>query len=137
MWNSYRKRLEYFESYRDNGPTWFVECNGKRLAVLSECAFVDMFWHKYRIEPLSEDEEEREALLSVDFWDPDKAIAQRYVYVNCDTGIPASNVLLGGRNSFAAPFVQVRGLWGTMKYTLRPWDRIVLWVRRILKCSQN
>ena len=130
LWDAYRRRSEYFEKYFANGPTWFVECYGKRVALLSDCERIEMFWQRYRVTPLTDDNEERRIILSGEFWDPDRAIRERYVFVNCDTGVPASNVLLGGRASYFAPFVHARGLYGPMKYAVRPWDRIALWVRR-------
>jgi|GEM_PF-2826486 len=133
IWRAYRDRLDYFEKRLANGPTWFVECYGKRVAVLSECKYVDMFWYRYRVTPLADNEEERRIVLSRDFWDPDTAIKEKYAFVNCDTEIPANYVLLGGRQSYSAPFVMARGLWGPMKYTLRHWDRIALCVRRLLQ----
>lgn len=131
MLNWYLKRLNYLDAYLTNGPTWFVEVDGKRVAVLSECHFVDMFWYRYRVEPLSSNEADRQLLLSEKFWDPLTAMNRGYVFVDCDTGIPAEYSIVGG--GFSPPYVVVRGLWGPMKYRLWPWDRIALWVRRAFK----
>ncbi len=48
---------------------WYVEHNGRRIALLSDPRYEDMFWVSYAIEPLTEDEEERRRLLeSEEFW---------------------------------------------------------------------
>ncbi len=55
----------------DYGRTggWYVEHNDRRIAILSDPQYEDMFWVSYAIEPLIEDEEERRRILkSEEFW---------------------------------------------------------------------
>lgn len=63
------RRLRIFETNYGRDAGWFVERDGLRLALLTDCRFEDMFWDSYKIEPLVEDPMERAALLeSPELW---------------------------------------------------------------------
>jgi hypothetical protein len=47
---------------------WYVEQDGKRVAVLVDPQFEDMFWYSYRVEALTTDPATVAALSADEFW---------------------------------------------------------------------
>ena len=85
---------------------WYVEHGGRRIAVLSDPRYEDMFWVSYAVEPLTEDREERRRMLeSEEFWLTD------FVYRSRECGEIAENAF-PALKPFAGPGrVAMRGLY--------------------------
>jgi hypothetical protein len=65
LWPRYRQWLNVF----DAAGGWFVERDGRRVALLTDPKFENMFSYTWRLEPLVEDAAERAAILSSAYWD--------------------------------------------------------------------
>jgi hypothetical protein len=70
-----RLRILASDYGRDYG--WYVETEGRRIAVLTDVQWEDMFWHSYRLEVLTTNLGEVENLYSDDFWRPRQALLFR------------------------------------------------------------
>jgi hypothetical protein len=62
------KRLGILASDYGRREGWWVEYEGRRLASLTEPRYEDMFWVSYRMEPVTDDAEERARLLNDKDW---------------------------------------------------------------------
>jgi hypothetical protein len=100
---------------------WYVERDGRRLALLTDPSFVEMFWTSYRIVPLVEDAQERELILgSPPFWASTLTLRDR-----------ASGEIARHAFPAGAPFpepgrVLMRGLYLVREPTV--WGKILEWV---------
>jgi len=123
-WTRYKRWLEVLET----GGSWFVERDGRTVALLTDPQFVDMFWYAWRLEPLSENPAERETILSSSYWDP--ALLSQTVFRSREYGAVADAFWAGsdpvqeGRLVMRGLYQPVSGPW--------PWDRVMLWVRHWL-----
>ena len=107
---------------RDDG--WFVEYDGRRVALLTEPCFVDMFWESYQITPLSENPGERADMMTLnDFWRfPDPPL----VYVSRGFGLRAKLAFASGLTGPGR--VAVRGLYLPVRCSFL--TRLILWLRK-------
>jgi hypothetical protein len=75
------------------GAGWFVEVDGRRVAVLSDvrCQIETPHWLSYVITPLTEDAQEKAQLLALEFWRSDKP-----KYRSRKFGVLSSGALVSG-----------------------------------------
>ena len=59
-WKWYRRRLDVLGT----GGGWLVERNGRTVALLTDPQYIEMFWNSWRLEPLTDDPQERQAVFS-------------------------------------------------------------------------
>ena len=98
---------------------WYVEEKGRRLALLSDPAYVEMFWVSYSITPLSDDPLEREAVMTDAFWlERDVVYRSKRFDIRIDHAFSALTPLSGGR-------VIMRGLYLVVEPPSFP-ERILL-----------
>jgi hypothetical protein len=124
---SYSQRLRIWETNYGRDTGWILEREGKPIATLSDCQFEDMFWDSYRIDPITDDRDIRQMILSEAFWTGSDWIGltwrNRELEMLPVAPFPAvSPMREPGR-------VVVRGLYISIAEP-RWWDRVVLWVRR-------
>jgi hypothetical protein len=120
-----RVRMALFETGYGRTAGWYVEHEGRRLALLSDPAFEDMFWDSYRIEALTDDPEERRRVLSdPSWWLQGKLVFRSRAFdAVASTAFPAGCVFTGsGRVLMRALYLYIG------PPTL--WERMVLWLRR-------
>ncbi|QEL14444.1 hypothetical protein [Limnoglobus roseus] len=70
-------RLRIVESNYGREYGWYVERDGRRLAALTEPISSDMFWVRYRVEPVSSSADVINALFEDDYW-----CSPKYVFRN-------------------------------------------------------
>ena len=58
---------------------WYVECGGRRAAILSEPKYYDMFWLSYRVEPTTDDPIENARIASDKTWWLQSTLALRNI----------------------------------------------------------
>jgi hypothetical protein len=105
---------------------WVIERHGQVIAALTEPRPEDMFWYSYRLEPLTDDPDLRQQLLSAEFWA--QAESQGLVWRNREFG-EAAEQAFPALSPFPEPGrLKVRGLYLTTRAPW-PWDGIVLWLR--------
>ena len=124
-WYERRLRLIETDCGRDSG--WYVERDGVRLALLSDCRSEEMFWDSYQLEPLTDDEALNRSLLS-DFWE---GAEWHNVYFR-NREFPELTV--SGAFPSGMPFqkpgrLMIRGLYWCPLPRM-PWDFLFLWLRR-------
>ena len=119
-----RLRLALFESNYGRQGGWYVEREGRRLALLTEPRFEEMFWDSYRLEVLTDDPEERQRIPTDPAWWLQEGIAYRSrTFGVTAPAFPAGHVFTeSGR-------VVLRGLH---LFVGPPdlWEQILLWLRR-------
>lgn len=119
MW----QRLRILETNYGRDAGWYVEHDGRRVAVLTDCRFEEMFWDSYRFAAFTEEP----ALYSDEFWGD----LGRLSFVSREFGIAAPYAFPAGR---AAQVLReegrllMRGLYLQVPEYL--WDGVALWVRR-------
>jgi hypothetical protein len=121
-WDRYRLWLEVVET----GGGWFVERDGRTVALLTEPRYVDMFWYAWRIEPLVEDEAERAALFTQAYWGP--LLLARTVFRSREYDVVA-HAFWAGDDPVRDGRLVMRALYQPLRPP-RLWDHLVLWVRR-------
>jgi hypothetical protein len=120
------RRLQIIESNYGRDQGWFVEVQGRTLAVLTDCRFEDMFWDSYRVEPTAADPEQAALVQSEEFWNRldvyqpvirDRAFGEVAPNAFAAWREPGLGVSLTGR-------VSMRGLYLVVPSC--PWDGLVL-----------
>ncbi|MBL9165221.1 MAG: hypothetical protein JNL18_21015 [Planctomycetaceae bacterium] len=128
--NTYERHLRLIESNYGRDAGWYVERDGVRLAAMTACRWEEMFWDSYLVEPLSDDPDFNQRLLS-DFWEGNDWVGVKFVNREFPETI-AANAFPGARPFVEPGRILARGLYcGTTKR--RPWDNVVLWWRRLQK----
>jgi hypothetical protein len=119
------RRLAVFETDYGRSAGWYVEYQGQRLALLTDPRFEDMFWVSYSVEPLVEDPDQREEMLSSrDWW-----LGRKLEFRNKDFHEVASFAFPAG-DTFPEPGrVSMRGLY-LCQDDPNWWEACVLWARR-------
>jgi len=122
----YERHLQLIESNYGRDSGWYVERDSKRIAVLTDCRFVEMFWDSYLVEPVSDEPELNQRLLS-DFWEGNDWVG--VVFVNREfPQVIAANAFPGARPIIEPGRILMRGLYcSTLKR--KPWDNVLLWWR--------
>jgi hypothetical protein len=117
------RRLRIFETAYGRAAGWYVEHHGRRLALLTDPRFEEMFWESYRIEPLTAAPEEAQMLTSRDRW-----LSGEFVFRNREFGEIAENAFAAGQPFCDDHRVLIRGLYLGID---RPsvWERLLLWYR--------
>jgi hypothetical protein len=64
----YVRRLRIWETNYGRDAGWVIERDGRRIAVLSDSRWEDMFWDTYRMEIITDDPELRRMLQTGAFW---------------------------------------------------------------------
>lgn len=120
----YRK-LRILATHGGRECGWFLEHQGRCIGVLCDGRQEDMFWHSYRVEPLTDDPADLALLRDDGFWEyrfqelrflnrgfPD-------VLVN-PHAFPSSKVdAASGRISFRSLYLRIR---------VYPWDWLAYWL---------
>jgi hypothetical protein len=125
-------RLALWETDLGREAGWYVEHHGRPVALLTDPRFEDMFWESYRIEPLVEDEQERQRLLS----DAELWLRCEFVYRSRRFGAVAPFAFPAGSPFPEAGRVTMRGLYLPCEEPTLP-ERMVLWWRRRNKQKAN
>src|SRR4051812_40991510 len=68
----------------ETGGSWFVERDGRTVALLTDPHFVDMFWYAWHLEPLVEDSSDRAKIMSNEYWNDESL--QRTVFRSREYG---------------------------------------------------
>jgi hypothetical protein len=121
------RRLRVFETNYGRDAGWFVERDGRCVAVLTHCRSVDMFWDSYSVEWVTDDPAERRALESIEdgVW-----CAGRLQFRNREIGEAAEFAFAAGPPRDGV--VVMRGLY-LMRSGPWPWECLLLWLRRLRK----
>lgn len=121
--NAREIRLAYWTSDSE----WYVELNGRRIALLTDVRFEEMFWVNCKIESLSSDQADIEAFFHT-------GTSCQFVHVK--TGLVAEAITSGRYTDVdelqkhrASGRVVVRGLYVNMA-PLTPWEKFLLFRRR-------
>jgi hypothetical protein len=125
--NWYERRLRLMETNCGRDSGWHVERNGIHLAVLTDCRWEDMFWFSYRIEPMTDDPDFNQRLLST-FWEDENWIDVYY------RNREFPELIVGHAFPSGIPFrepgrLRIRGHY-FCPLPRMPWDYVLLWWRR-------
>jgi hypothetical protein len=122
-------RLKVFEADYGREFGWYVEREGRRLAVLTDARLEDMFWYSYAIEPLAEQEAQRDAVFTESFW-----AQPGLVFRNRATGEVARRAFAAAAPSRRTRRVSMRALVSALRPS--PLERLELW-RRSRKATRQ
>jgi hypothetical protein len=120
------RHLRILESNYGRTSGWYVETEGRRVALLTDCRWEDMFWVSYRLQLLTAEPE----LFSDEFWDR----CEKLVFRNCKFGEVAPYAfpaLRAGSAVRETGRVLMRGLYLVVR--CYPWDCLLLWGRGLGK----
>ena len=118
------RRLRIFESDHGRLAGWFVEYEGRRIAVLTDARPAEMFWDSYKIDSLVAEPGERSELLDSRLhWD-----RCEFVFRNRTFGETAPGFAAAGQPPFADGRVLMRGLYLDIGRP-SPWEKLLLWLR--------
>jgi hypothetical protein len=126
------RRLRIFETDYGRAAGWYVEHQGRRVALLTDPRYEDMFWESYRIELLTADPGEKSELLT----SPDPWLSGEIVFRSCEFGELARNAFPAGQVFCDDHRVLMRGLYlGIGKPSV--WERLLLWYRGSRRAAWN
>jgi hypothetical protein len=132
--DSYERHLRLIESNYGRDSGWYVERDGVRLAVMTDCRLEEMFWDSYLVEPTTDDPALNQRLLS-DFWEGNDWVGVEFVNREFPEVI-AANAFPGARPIIEPGRILMRGLYcETLKR--RPWDSVVFWWRRLQNAGNS
>ena len=119
-----RWRMRVFQSNYGRDGGWYVELDGRRIALLTDQCFEQMFWDNCALTPLVEDPTERERLMSDSKWwhQTDLKFRSREFDVYTDYAFASGNVFS------ATGRVSMRGLYIHILPHMTSWEEY--WVRR-------
>ena len=130
IWRSIKRRLRILDSDRGRNYGWYVELDGRPIAILADPESVpnNESWHVYTVVPTTADAEEIKALATDEFWYGDNLQQKRLSYVNREVGSRSTDGWAGGLHALED---------GTIKAGMRslyvpvplPWEEILLWLR--------
>lgn len=129
---SYSERLRIWESDYGVKSGWTIELRGGTIAMLTEPNSVEMFWVSYRVTPLTPDQELRRQLQTDAFWDDFKDLVWR----SREFGIAALYPFPAIHALSEPDRVSMRGLYINIGDP-RPWDQVVLWLRRVRRKTRE
>ena len=118
------RRLQIIEANYGVDAGWHVELDGRRVALLAYPRWAEMFWCTYNIEPLTDDADERQQMLTqISWWHNPKLIFRSQKFNRT-----APSAFAGG-NFDESGRIPMRGLY---LFVDDPnlWERIVLYFRR-------
>ena len=126
MFENYKRRLRIWEANYGRDAGWVIEWKGHPIANLMQPRNEDMFWESYSVEVVTQDPTLRQEFETDTFW----ANANGLEYRSRTFGDFA-------RDAFSAlsPFpepgrLSMRGLYLNIG-TPKPWDQLLLWLRRV------
>lgn len=120
------RRMRILEADYGREAGWYVEIDGRRVAILKLPMPADMFWVSYYIEPLTEDVAERQRILSdCEWWH------QQLTFRNREFDEIAPFAFAGECLSEPRRVV-MRGLY-LLVDDPNAWDRLMLCVRRTMR----
>ena len=113
FWSCFSTPLEIFKTNYGRTAGWFVEKDGRCLALLSEPIDEDMFWVSYAIKPLSDDPVECEAVMNEEFWrEQDLQFRNVKFNVYAKHAFPALNPFVEpGRVNMRALYLPIKPAW--------------------------
>jgi hypothetical protein len=127
------RRLRIIESRHGRDGGWFVEVQGQKVAILTDCRWEDMFWESYRVEPAPSDPEQADAVLTEEFWN--RMDVYQPVNRSREFGEMAANAFAArqeaGTGVSVTGRVLMRGLYLVVPHY--PWDRLAMWFSRVRK----
>lgn len=123
---SWWSRYNLFLDVCETGGGWFVERDGRPVAILSDPHFADMFWYAWQIDVLGEDPAERDALLSDAYWKNE--LMSRTVFRSREFGT-ISDGFWAGLEPIRDGRLVMRGLYQPVRQSW-PWDWLALRARR-------
>lgn len=125
----WRKRVIATNFGRDCG--WYVELDGRRVAMLTDQEFVEMFWDSCALTPLVDDAAERERMTSDRFWWHQSGLKfrNREFDVYCEYAFAAGDPL------FDPGRVSMRGLYIHVVPHMTLWEEF--WARRTQMRNQK
>ena len=129
----YRDRLRVWESDYGRSEGWDLELDGRVVARMDEPRFEDMFWMSYRVTPVTDDPALAERVLTEAFWkggEPLDLVYRRATGLVAEHPVPSTRPLVGPSR------VNMRGLYVDIRDP-RPWESLVLLVRRLLHRSRQ
>lgn len=127
------ERLRIIETNYGRECGWYVEVDGRKVARLVDPQWEDMFWVTYRLEPLTDDPQEKALLYTNEFWDSGK-----HVYRNCEFDEKAPDAFTcgsPGTRLLEMSRISMRSLYLVVPDYL--WDSLLLWFRRWRKKPRN
>lgn len=108
----------------ETGGSWFVERDGRTVALLTDPHFVDMFWYAWHLEPLVENFSERAAIMSKEYWNDEfllRTVFRSREYGTAAGGFWAGEPIREGRLVMRALYQPIREPW--------PWESFIMWLR--------
>ena len=126
-------RLRVFQTNYARGGGWYVESDGRQLALLTDPRSEEMFWDSYAVEPLADDSAERERIGS----DPSWWLRPGLEFRSREFGVVAPTAFVAGCVFSGAGRVLMRALY---LYIGPPtmWERFWLrWVARPRHAAQG
>jgi hypothetical protein len=124
--NELRQRIIESNYGRDGG--WVVEYDGQPVAILTEPRCLDMFWHTYKIDVVTQDPRLREDLLTVpSFWDRPAIVWRSRLF-----GLVAPNAFVSGDGIRTLPFTADGGHIIVRALCLTPPPEMRAWYMRLL-----
>ncbi|MDX2093587.1 MAG: hypothetical protein SFX73_37455 [Kofleriaceae bacterium] len=114
---------------------WWIELDGRRLGLLTDATWVDMFWWRYRLDLSASDDEARALLADRELWG-----SCRFTFRSVRFDRLVTTAFCAGKSGEAGPhdgFISMRGLAiAPPPPTLR--DRLQLWwLRRFPRRPQE
>lgn len=120
--DSYKRRLQIWQSNYGRDDGWYVELEGVRVAELVDCQFVDMFWDCYRIIPLENELNVNDELFQREFWDN----FQKLIFRSRSLGDVADSAFPGATPLDQEGRLVMRGLY--LHIDNPSWlDRLAMW----------
>jgi hypothetical protein len=117
------RRLRTVEANFGRDFGWFVEDEGRRIAVLTDPRFEDMFWFSYAVTAIADDAQTVGAIRTPEFWR-----TAELVFRNRGTGEIAINAYPGAQAlTENRDRVWMRGLYVSIQPTAV--ERLRLWLR--------
>jgi hypothetical protein len=121
-----QRRLAILETKYGRTAGWFVEYGGRRLALLTDPQFGDMFWDTYHIEPLTTDPNESRRITTDQVW----WLKCEFTFRNTAFDEIAPFAFPGGDCFDAQGRVWMRGLYLNIEAPTS-FETFLLWCRRL------
>lgn len=122
-------RLRILETNYGRDGGWFVEYEGRRVALLTDPWFADMFWDSYHLTVLSDSPGEREAILnSTAFWRESPLVYKSRIF-----SLEAAFAISAGLDTDGR--VSMRGLYLPVRWQFL--GELIVWLRRRFSAKQQ
>ncbi len=121
------RRLQIIETNYGIDAGWYVEIDGRRVAALAYPRWVEMFWCTYNIEPLTDDANERQQMLTqISWWHNSKLVFRnRKFNLTAQSAFAGGEFYETGRNSMRGLYLLVDepNLWEQIALYFRRWRK--------------